>query len=58
MTKPSPTTTVLVALLLLLALALLLGPCVLTSNPVEPAPVEPGAVDDTGPADPDSTGAP
>ncbi len=43
--------------LVLLLLALLAGPCVITANPSIPA-VEPEAADDSGPADPDSTGAP
>jgi len=49
MNKPKPTTILLTLVLLLLALALLLGPCVLTSNPAEPTgPVEPPAADETG----------
>lgn len=51
-----PIIIVAVALVLLL-IALFAGPCVITSNPSIPA-AEPEALDDTGPADPDSTGAP
>jgi hypothetical protein len=44
-------TRIIIALIILLvALALLLGPCVLTSNPFEPSvPDEPAAADSTGP---------
>ncbi len=48
---------ILVVFLVLLLLALFAGPCVITSNPSIPA-VESEGADDTGPADPDSTGAP
>ncbi len=52
-----PTIVILAVVLVLLLLALLAGPCVITANPSIPA-VEPEAADDSGPADPDSTGAP
>lgn len=52
-----PTIVILAIAFVLLLLALLAGPCVITSNPSIPA-AEPDAIDDSGPADPDSTGAP
>lgn len=56
MTMTTRTIITVLVLLLLLALALLVGPCVLTSNPAAPSEPPPAADDTGAPVDPDTSG--